>query len=219
VNLLLLSDGRFPAGGHAHSGGVEAAVMAGRVTGADSLGAFLAGRLATAGRVAAALAAAACAGAHDLAAVDAEAGARIPSLALRTASRVQGRHLLRAARAVLGPTGLRPGLPAGVDELHHPVAMGVVAAATDDLGPLDAARWAAYDSISGPAGAAVRLLGLDPFAAWAAVAALLPDAEALAARAAAGADKPLHRLPCWSAPLLDIGAEHHAAQEVRLFAS
>ena len=215
LNLLLLSDGRFPAGGHAHSGGVEAAVMAGRVTGVASLGAFLAGRLATTGRVAAALAAAACAGGHDLAALDAEAGARIPSPALRAASRVQGRQLLRAARAVLG----RPDLAPGVHELHQPVAMGVVAAAADDVGPVDAARWAAYDSISGPAGAAVRLLGLDPFAAWAAVAALLPDAEALAARAAAGADGPLDRLPCWSAPLLDIGAEHHAAQEVRLFAS
>jgi hypothetical protein len=59
MNLLLLSDGRFPAGGHAHSGGIEAAVMAGRVTDVDTLGLFLAGRLATAGRVAAALAAAA----------------------------------------------------------------------------------------------------------------------------------------------------------------
>ncbi len=28
--LLVLADGRFPAGGHAHSGGAEAAVTAGR---------------------------------------------------------------------------------------------------------------------------------------------------------------------------------------------
>ncbi|MBM0204330.1 urease accessory protein UreF, partial [Micromonospora sp. STR1s_5] len=28
--LLLLADGRFPAGAHAHSGGLEAAVAAGR---------------------------------------------------------------------------------------------------------------------------------------------------------------------------------------------
>ena len=212
MNLLLLTDGRFPAGGHAHSGGVEAAVMAGRVSGIDTLAVFLAGRLTTAGRVAAALAAAACCGAHPVEQVDAEAGARIPSPALRAASRAQGRQLLRTARSVLG----HPGLP---DELHLPVAMGVVSAATPDVGPTDAARWAAYESISGPASAAVRLLGLDPFAAWGVVAALLPEAEAIAAAAAATATGPLDQLPSRSAPLLDIGAEAHANQEVRLFAS
>ena len=206
MHLLLLADGRFPAGGHAHSGGIEAAVMAGRVTGVDTLAAFLAGRLATAGRVAAALAAAAAAGVHDRARLDAEAAARIPSPALRAASRAQGRQLLRAARAVFGAD-----VPS---ELHLPVAMGVIVPV-----PADAARWAAYDSISGPASAAVRLLGLDPFQAWAAVAALMPDVGQVAEEAAAGAAGPLDRLPSCSAPLLDIGGEHHAASEVRLFAS
>ncbi|MGI8807771.1 MAG: urease accessory protein UreF [Acidimicrobiales bacterium] len=211
MTLLLLTDGRFPAGGHAHSGGIEAAVMAGRVTGVDTLRAFLAGRLDTAGRVAAALAGAAGAGIHDLAEVDAEAGARLPSPALRRASCVQGRQLLRTARAVLGCQ-----LP---DELHHPVAMGAVCAARPGLGSVDAARWAAYDSVSGPASAAVRLLGLDPFRAWGVVAELLPHAETIAGESAAGAFGPLDGLPACSAPLLDIGAEHHAASEVRLFAS
>ncbi|MDQ6726909.1 MAG: urease accessory protein UreF [Actinomycetota bacterium] len=213
--LLLLTDGRFPAGGHAHSGGIEAAVMAGRVTGVDTLGVFLAGRLTTTGRVAAALAAAACAGVHDLRVLDAEAAARIPSPALRAASRTQGRQLLRTAWAVLGPDRL----PDGIDELYHPVAMGVVSAATGDVGPVDAARWAAYDALSGPASAAVRLLGLNPFSAWAVVSALMGDAEEIAIEAAAGAARPPARLPSCSAPLLDIGAEHHAGSEVRLFAS
>lgn len=212
MNLLLLTDGRFPSGGHAHSGGIEAAVMAGRVTGIDTLAVFLAGRLTTAGRVAAALAAAAATVAHDVAAIDAEAAARIPSPALRAASRVQGRQLLRTARTVLGCDDLP-------EELHHPVAMGVVSAATPGLGPVDAARWAAYEGVSGPASAAVRLLGLDPFRAWGVVAALLPEADAIAREAAAGAARPLEHLPSCSAPLLDIGAEHHAASEVRLFAS
>jgi urease accessory protein len=206
MHLLLLSDGRFPAGGHAHSGGIEAAVMAGRVAGVDTLAHFLAGRLSTSGRVAGALAAAAAAGVHDLARLDAEAAARIPSPALRAASLVQGRQLLRAARAVLGAD-----VPA---ELHLPIAMGVILRA-----PIDAARWAAYDAISGPASAAVRLLGLDPFQAWGIVAALMPEVDAIAEQSAAGASQPLDRLPSCSAPLLDIGAEHHAASEVRLFAS
>lgn len=216
MNLLLLTDGRFPAGGHAHSGGIEAAVMAGRVSGVDTLAVFLAGRLTTTGRVAAALAAAAAAGGSDpahLVHMDAEAGARVPSPALRAASRVQGRQLLRTARAVLD------GVPAAPEELHLPVAMGLVCWATPGLGPMDAARWALYDAISGPASAAVRLLGLDPFRVWGVVAALLPDAEAIAAGAAAGAGRPLDQLPSCSAPLLDIGAEQHAASEVRLFAS
>ena len=59
---LLLGDSRFPAGGHAHSGGVEPAVTAGTVTDLHSLEVFLLGRLRTAGLVAAGLAAAACAG-------------------------------------------------------------------------------------------------------------------------------------------------------------
>jgi len=107
VSALLLSDSRFPAGGHAHSGGVEPAVTAGGVTDLGSLELFLRGRLRTAGLVAAGLAAAACArtrrtapaGNHDFwGEIDAEADARTPSRAQREASRRQGRALLRAAR-------------------------------------------------------------------------------------------------------------------------
>jgi urease accessory protein len=111
VAALLLSDSRFPAGGHAHSGGVEPAVTAGTVSDLATLEAFLRGRLRTAGLVAAGLAAAACSwsGNWDQRVVagdrfdfwgeiDAEADARTPSPAQRGASRRQGRALLRAAR-------------------------------------------------------------------------------------------------------------------------
>jgi urease accessory protein len=123
VAALLLGDSRFPAGGHAHSGGVEPAVTAGTVTGLESLEWFLRGRLRTAGLVAAGLAAAAYAGVQrnvapgESAAVvrddgfwaelDAEADARTPAPAQREASRRQGRALLRAARVVWpGAAGL-----------------------------------------------------------------------------------------------------------------
>ncbi|EGX54847.1 urease accessory protein, partial [Streptomyces zinciresistens K42] len=75
--LLVLADGRFPAGGHAHSGGAEEAVRAGRITGAASLADFCRGRLHTAGLTAASLAAAAALGA-DPAALDEAADARTP---------------------------------------------------------------------------------------------------------------------------------------------
>jgi len=57
--LLLLADGRFPAGGHAHSAGAEAAVVDRRVTDVNSLAAFVAGRVRSVGLTDAALAAAA----------------------------------------------------------------------------------------------------------------------------------------------------------------
>ncbi len=80
--LLVLADGRFPAGGHAHSGGAEPAVTQGRIRTADDLAAFCRGRLHTTGLTAAALAAAAAHGLDPLA-LDGAADARTPSPALR----------------------------------------------------------------------------------------------------------------------------------------
>ncbi|MGH3957630.1 MAG: urease accessory protein UreF, partial [Mycobacterium sp.] len=80
--LLLLSDGRFPAGGYAHSGGLEESIRCGRVRDMVDLEAFLRGRAATSGVVSAAFAAASChAFASEAAfdALDVELDARIPS--------------------------------------------------------------------------------------------------------------------------------------------
>ncbi|MEU3545192.1 urease accessory UreF family protein, partial [Streptomyces paromomycinus] len=90
--LLVLADGRFPAGGHAHSGGAEAAVEAGRIRDAVSLEEFCRGRLHTAGLVAAALAAAAAAGCDPLV-LDEAADARTPVPALRLTARRLGRQM------------------------------------------------------------------------------------------------------------------------------
>jgi urease accessory protein len=299
---LLLSDSRFPAGGHAHSGGVEPAVTAGTVSNLASLEAFLRGRLGTAGLVAAGLAAAACAQARDTASaptaetdaaavpdadrlrdrgsgpgnwdqrvvprdafdfwgeIDAEADARAPSPAQRAASRRQGRALLRAARvawpdddglAALAASGAAIARAAGGAAAaraargsasygatgaattrasggvasagyrggpHHAVVLGAAAAAAGcDAG--DAARIAAYQSVAGPASAAVRLLALDPMRATAVLARLARDVDQIAKRAAAAADGPLDELPCPSAPALDLLAEAHIRAEVRLFES
>src|SRR5256886_11112005 len=105
--LLLLADGRFPGGGHAHSGGLEPAVADGAVEDLASLESFLAGRLLTTGEVDAWLAAAACAGA-DPRELDAEADARGPSAALPPASRRLGRGLRPAAAASWPSPALRP---------------------------------------------------------------------------------------------------------------
>jgi urease accessory protein len=221
--LLLLADGRFPSGGHAHSGGLEAAVAAGRVTGTADLESFLRGRLATAGPVAAAFAAAgalAAAGADTrdtLALLDAELDARTPSPAQRLASRRQGRALLRAGRATW-PSPRYDDVPAHPDGCHQPIAVGVTAAAAH-LTAEHAALIGAYGTVTGPASAGVRLLGLDPYQVQAVLARLAHACDEVAATAAVDAYKPPADLPADTAPLADIHAETHATWEVRLFAS
>lgn len=223
ATLLVLADGRLPSGGHAHSSGLEAAVVAGRVADLDSLAGFLTGRLATGGRTAAAFAAAAATaaaaaaaatsdGSQRLDALDDGLDARTPSPALRRASRTQGRALLRAGRGIWA-------MPAdGRRERHQPVALGAVAAAAG-LGPADAALAAVYGMVTGPASAAVRLLGLDPYAVHGLLARLAPQIDAVAAETAAMAGWPVDELPAGSAPVPEVDAEHHATWEVRLFAS
>lgn len=207
--LLMLADARLPAGGHAHSGGLEPA--ASLIRDEDALRTFLAGRLATAGLTAAGLAAAACTRPAGCAALDAEADARTPSPAQRATSRRQGRTLLRAGRTAwpapyLDELAATPGGP------HHPIVLGAVAASAGCTAR-EAALAAAYLSVSGPAAAAVRLLGLDPLAVNAGLAYLAPRIEATA-DAAVRED-----LPCPSAPGLDLLAEAHVREEVRLFES
>ena len=221
--LLVLADGRFPAGGHAHSGGAEAAVKAGRIHDTATLAAFCTGRLHTTGLTAAALAAAAAGGRIDPLVLDDAADARTPSPALRAASRRLGRQLIRAARTVWPDAALERLAADRPRGAHQPVVLGLTAAAAG-LTPADAASAVAYESVSGPVTACVRLLGLDPFQATAVLARLatgLAEVSALAVEAAteAAATGDADSLPAASAPLLDLYAEQHAAWAVRLFAS
>ncbi|WP_369140564.1 urease accessory protein UreF [Modestobacter versicolor] len=211
--LLTLADSRLPAGGHTHSGGVEQAIAAGLLTDPASLAAFLRRRLTTSGAVAAGLAAAACRAVDTadvvaaLAALDAEADARTPSPALRAASRQQGRGLVRVG----GRAWPHPAWAALPRHPHHPLALGVAAAA-GGLTARDAAAAAAYLSVSGPATAAQRLLAMDPITVAAVTARLSPEVDAVAATAA-------DELPAAADPLLDLLAEVHAVRSDRFFAS
>ncbi|MFB9902706.1 urease accessory protein UreF [Allokutzneria oryzae] len=235
AGLLLLADSRVPAGGHVHSGGVEAAWRAGLVTDVGSLRAFLVGRLATSGRVAAAFAAeaarlAAGMGWSPVESADAPQGesggrvtrpldgqhavwelldeefdARTPSAAQRAASRQQGRGLVRAYPGVAAELGPRP---------HHPIAFGALAAVSG-AAPEEAATAIALASVTAPASAALRLLALDPFAVHRVlteIASIVDDVARAAARRG--------ELPDDCAPLLDVLAEaHHHHEEGQLFVS
>lgn len=217
--LLLLADGRLPAGGYAHSGGLEPAVAAGRVVDMAGLERFLIGRAETAGSIAAAFAAAACARAgrgdlSDLAELEAELDARIPSPELRKVSRDLGRQLRRAMNGIHP----HPHFTALGAAPHQPVVMGV-AAAVFGLGPRAAALAILHENNAGAAAAAAKVMRVDPFEVHAILARMTDRLDRLAAEAAEAAGGPTADLPASGSPLADIAAEHHRKSDVRLFAS
>lgn len=211
--LLLLADGRFPDGSHAHSFGMEAAVHLGRVHDPDSLAAYIEARLWTGTRTDAAAAALAAAGHHPLDVIDAALALRQPSRATRDASRSLGRSLVRTATR-LWP-GQEPRLVDGRPPLQ-PVALGAVAALAG-CGPAEAALCSTHAAAASLASAALRLLGLDPFA----VAAVLADLRGPVAEVAGSVlviDDPAD-LPTTSTPLAELDAEFQRTIEPRLFGS
>jgi urease accessory protein len=223
---LLLADSRLPTGGHAHSGGVEAAVERGLVCDESDLALYLAGRLRGTGPVVAAAAAAGCMLAAETASVDwsrwdAAVSARTPSPAMREASRSQGAALLRTARRVWPFAALEALYHTG--RPHHPLVLGAAVTAIGD-GADAAALLALHHLIGGACAAAVRLLGLDPIAVAAVQARASESAEKVALAATCVAREAVAQwdtrlLPSASTPLPEVLAELHARTEVTLFAS
>jgi urease accessory protein len=207
TTLLALADSRLPTGGHVHSGGVEEAVTSGLVVDLPTLRAFLRRRVRTSGLVTASIAAAVHAGTLNVADADLETDARTPAPAARSASRAQGRGLVRLARKVWldgdwDSVGVKP---------HLGVAAGAVGAASGLL-PEQTALSVVYTTMTGSATAAQRLLALDPGD----VAALTFELSALCDQTAAEAAKELADL---SDPLLDLLAQRHTERDRPLFVS
>ncbi|MER7009692.1 urease accessory UreF family protein, partial [Dactylosporangium sp. NPDC000555] len=116
------------------------------------------------------------------------------------------------------PSPLFAHAPRHPDGCHHPIALGLTAAAAN-LTTEQTALIATHGIVAGPASAAVRLLGLDPYQAQALLARLARACDQIATIAAADAGRAPADLPANTAPLADIHAETHATWEVRLFAS
>jgi len=222
AGLLLLADSRLPAGGHAHSGGVEALTERNLLAEVVDLARFLDGRVRTAGLITAAFAAVAAQRPADWPRWDQALDARTPSGALREASRAQGAALLRTVTLAWPADGSLRAL-ARLPRPHQPLVLGAAASAVG-AGPAQAAALAVHHLVGGAASAAVRLLGLDPLRVAQAQASLASLADRVAreaterAVAALAADDP-DLLPADAGPLPEILAELHDSAEVTLFAS
>ena len=116
--------------------------------------------------------------------------------------------MMRAARATFPSAELEHLAAARPQGAHQPIVLGLAARAAG-LTPLDAAYAAAYESIGGPATAAVRLLSLDPLDASGLLARLGPETDDVATppptprpaprpRASTPCRRPPH--PCWTSP-------------------
>lgn len=214
--VLLLADGRFPTGGHAHSAGTEAAVAFGDVHDGASLTRFLAGRLATTGVTEAAFAVAAWA-IDESAALDdlsRELDARMCAPRTREVSRRLGRQLLRVGRRTW-PHPLLDHLAAPPGP-HQAVVSGVLTARVGGSAD-DAARLVMHHLSASVTGAAVRLLGLDPIAVAAVQAAAAPLVDELLADVDRWRSCPSSQLPAVGGALAEVLAEHHATWDARLF--
>lgn len=223
--LLMLVDGRFPAGGHAYSAGVEAAVAIGDVVDASTLERYLCGRLAMTGQVDAAFAASACARlgegpgaaavASAAAALDAEYSARVPSPYLRETSRRLGRQLLRAAGRIWTSPGLEV-VSSTADGPHQPIALGaVVAAAGGDAG--DAAALSFHHLSAAVTSAAIRLLGLDPIELAVVQERAGRIADGYRSQAARWESAAAAELPAFGGSLTEILGERHGSLDARMF--
>ncbi len=216
---MLLADSRFPAGGYAHSLGLEQAVSDG--LGVAGVAQFIDARLRLVARADAALSvaalrAAARSDAQQLASLDDEHAARCPSPVLREIARRLGTQLLRSAATTWAGATIADYRAASATT-PRPVALGVVGAAAG-LDETEVATIALYDDAATVASAALKLLGLDPAEASRWVAELTAQIDA-AAWAVCADDRPIGEQEPPAAVGLELAAARHAIRTERFFVS
>jgi urease accessory protein len=221
--LLQLGDGLFPAGGFAHSFGLETYAQQGRVRDRGGLEAFVTAHLEGAagpGDAVAVAVAARLAAAADVAAwreLDARLDAMKAVPEFRAASRQMGRQTARVA-AALGEDTVLASIARAIDDGlapgHHAAVFG---AAAGRLGaePEAAAAAYLYSTATLLVGAGLRLLPLGQLDGQRVLAAMRPRIARLAAEAAGATAADM-----WTfTPALELAGLRHASLEMRLFRS
>jgi urease accessory protein len=223
LTLLQFSDGLFPAGGFAHSFGLETYVQDGRVRDRHDLEMFVAAHLDGSAGPADAAAAAIAVGvarrdeSHEWFALDARLDAMKTVPEFRAASRQMGRQALRVA-AGLGGDPFLGRLARAVDDdraaAHHATVFGA-AVGRGGAEPERAAAAYLYSSAALLVGAGLRLIALGQLDGQRVLAAMRGRIERLAAAAATATEDDL-----WSFnPALELAGIRHAALDMRLFRS
>jgi urease accessory protein len=221
--VLQFADGLFPAGGFAHSLGLETYVQDGLVTDRAGLEAFVTAHLEGAAGPADAVAVAAAvrlAGAGDVLGwieLDERLEAMKPVPETREASRQMGRQTLRVAVALGRDAFLADVARAVADDLapgHHAAVFG---AALGRAGAAPALAAAAYlhSTAALLVGAGLRLMALGQVDGQRVLVAVRPRIARLAAAAATTAP-----VDMWSfTPGLELASLRHATLDSRLFRS
>ena len=223
LSLLQFSDGLFPAGGFAHSFGLETYVQDGRVRDRHDLETFVAAHLegsagpADAAAVAIAVGIARRNDPEEWLALDARLDAMKTVPEFRAASRQMGRQALRIAVG-LGDDPFLARLARAVDDeraaAHHGTVFGA-AVGRDGADPERAAAAYLYATATLLVGAGLRLIALGQLDGQRVLAAMRARIERLARAAAATTVGDL-----WSFnPALEIAGIRHAALDMRLFRS
>ena len=223
LSMLQFADGLFPAGGYAHSFGLETYVQAGAVSDAAGVESFVRAYLENSAGptdAVAAISAARFAAAGDLPAcleLDAAIEAMKSASELRDASRQMGRQTLRIAAAICDDAIIAEfaaAVTGGRTPGHHAVAFGLIASAQkwDARATASALLYAASAQL---VGASLRLMPLGQMAGQRILWTLRPAIARLAASVAECTPEEI-----WSfVPAIEIAAMQHAQLSARLFRS